>query len=359
MRPFSKLLSLAVLAAAISSPVLAGDLGVGSSAPALKVAKWIKGGPVNLADGKVHVVEFWATWCGPCKESIPHLTELAHKYKGKVDFVGVSVWEEQNLKTNSHLPKVAKFVKDFGAKMDYNVAADGFDGTMAKTWMAAANQNGIPAAFVVDKNQKIVWIGHPMDGLDKVLDKVLAGKYDLAAAKQAEADKQRAMKKQMALSNSLNDALQKKDYRGGVSILDKAMADDPAMEEQLGMAKFSYMLKYDEAAAQAYGEKLSNGVYKENGMALNSIAWSIVDPEAPLKKPNYALAVRIAQKAVTEMGGNDAFSLDTLALAQFRAGNKQAAIATGTKAVTAAKATKGFEAAVLKELTDRLAMYKK
>jgi len=64
---------------------------------------------------------------------------------------------------------VDKFVADKGAEMDYNVAADGMEGTMAKTWMAAAQQDGIPTAFVVDQKGKIAWIGHPMDGLDQVV----------------------------------------------------------------------------------------------------------------------------------------------------------------------------------------------
>jgi hypothetical protein len=57
--------------------------------------------------------------------SIPHLTKLAHDYAGKVTFVGVSIWE----RTPEDIDSVAKFVTDMGDKMDYNVAADGTDGS--------------------------------------------------------------------------------------------------------------------------------------------------------------------------------------------------------------------------------------
>src|SRR5262249_22509158 len=68
----------------------AGELG--QAAAPLKISDWVKGKPVELAAGKgkqVFVIEFWATWCGPCRTSSPHLTELQKKFKDQgVTFVG-------------------------------------------------------------------------------------------------------------------------------------------------------------------------------------------------------------------------------------------------------------------------------
>ena len=72
-------------------------LGVGDPAPKLDVKSFVKGEPIkSLEPGKLYVVEFWATWCGPCRVSIPHLTELQKKHVDVV-FIGVSIWEhDQN-----------------------------------------------------------------------------------------------------------------------------------------------------------------------------------------------------------------------------------------------------------------------
>lgn len=139
----------------------------GDAAYPLVGLTWIKGSPVTIAPGKVYVVEFWATWCPPCRRSIPHLTELAKKYAGRVVFVGIS---------DEDVATVKPFVVARGDEMVYNVAVD-TAGKVVDGYMTALGQTGIPTAFVVDAAGKIVWIGHPMDNLGDVLDNVLAGTH--------------------------------------------------------------------------------------------------------------------------------------------------------------------------------------
>src|SRR5205085_450563 len=104
------------------------------------------------------VIEFWATWCGPCKQSIPLLTKLAKEEAGKATVIGVSVLE-------NNIADVKPFVKQMGDQMDYNIAIDEQAsptpnrGTMCKSWLDAAQTAGIPTAFVIGKDGKIQYIG--------------------------------------------------------------------------------------------------------------------------------------------------------------------------------------------------------
>jgi thiol-disulfide isomerase/thioredoxin len=159
-------------APAAKAPVAFGPRRTGPEAPEkaqqLVGLTWIKGGPVTITPGTVYVVEFWATWCPPCKISIPHLTELQKKFKDKgVVFVGVS----------DEPPEVVKpFVEKMGDAMSYNVASD-TQGAVLQGYMVAFQQGGIPTAFVVDATGKVVWVGQPLDeAFEKKLDKLAANK---------------------------------------------------------------------------------------------------------------------------------------------------------------------------------------
>src|SRR5690242_17128293 len=143
-----KKIIFSLIATVIVLQAAAAELGM--AAPALNVAEWVKGNAVDLKEGKgknIYVLEFWATWCPPCRTSIPHLTELQKKFKDK-DVVIIGISDEAS-------GVVKPFVGKMGAKMQYTVAVDKNDKTSA-AYMGAFGINGIPHAFVVDKTGAIV-----------------------------------------------------------------------------------------------------------------------------------------------------------------------------------------------------------
>ncbi|MGI5868972.1 MAG: TlpA family protein disulfide reductase [Kiritimatiellia bacterium] len=125
---------------------------IGSPAPAFTGMTWVQGGPVEIKKGQVTVVEFWATWCPPCRATIPHLNALYQQQSTNgVAFVGIS---------NEPAIKVKAFVDKMGDQMTYPVAIGSRE--VMEGYMGAFGVKGIPHAFVIDGNGKFAWHGHPM-----------------------------------------------------------------------------------------------------------------------------------------------------------------------------------------------------
>ena len=173
-----------IVADAPEAPVAIEALLIGDDAPAISVDHWVKGGPIeNFNDGQVYVMEFWATWCGPCLYSMPHLSELQDEYGESVKIIGVSSEKELQTVTDflAETSKIDGAVND--DRMRYTVAVDP-DRSTSDAYMKAAGQNGIPTAFIIDGNGKVAWIGHPMS-MDEPLSEVVNGTWDIAAATSA------------------------------------------------------------------------------------------------------------------------------------------------------------------------------
>jgi thiol-disulfide isomerase/thioredoxin len=337
--------TLALLAASLlAAPAFAGELGLGDPAPKLDV-QWVKGTPVSeLSSDGLYVVEFWATWCGPCKRSIPHLTEMQKKFADKVTFIGVSVWEKDQ-------EKVAPFVEKMGDQMAYRVAMDkveGDKGAMASSWMEAAGQNGIPTAFIVQSG-RIAWIGHP-DEIEEPLTQVVAGTWDASTAK---ARMEMAAKGEK-LYVAAHEAAQAGKWDEALARCDELIAMVPQMEIHVGALRFASLLglsRFEEAST--YGNGFLTGAGKDDAGALNALAWTIVDPEAKHAQRDLKLALAAALRANELTEGKDPGILDTVAKVYFDMGDVKKAIEFQQKAVELSKGTP-YE----QELTRRLEEYK-
>lgn len=112
-------------------------------APEFKLTT-LEGKPLSLADysGKVILVNFWASWCGPCRAEIPDLVELQNRYKDQLQIIGLVVDDDDEA-------AIKKFVTDFGINYPVALASDAI----------RLEYGGIPAlptSFVLDAEGRVV-----------------------------------------------------------------------------------------------------------------------------------------------------------------------------------------------------------
>ena len=336
MRRF-RLIVIVICALFSAGRAMAG-LGVGDKAPSLTIAKWAKGEPVDLSKAAakdVYVVEFWATWCGPCKASIPHMSELQEHFKERgVKFIGIS---------NAEPKVVQKFLNDDGwdAKMRYTVAIDKENKT-GEAWMKAAGKNGIPCAFVV-KEGKIEWIGHPMMGMDaKVAE--LCG--DTKFAEDA--------RKFQKLMEELQEADEGEEWDDVIKNADKILAIRPK-ENGVMLRKYQVYAtkKKNTEDATRVGRDLIAKC--DDAQTLNQFAWEMLTEDAYADTRDIKLALAGAKKAMELTDEKDAAIIDTYARALVDSGDLKKGIEYQRKAVELA----GKNARLKAELEKSLADYEK
>ncbi|MFZ9010834.1 MAG: redoxin domain-containing protein [Anaerohalosphaeraceae bacterium] len=273
---------------------------LGQKAAALEGLRYVKGDAVRFEAGKTYVVEFWATWCGPCRTSIPHLTEIQKQFKDKgVTVIGISSEDAETVKP---------FVEKMGGKMVYTVALD-TDRNVNDAYMKAFNQRGIPTAFIVDGKGNVAWVGHPMGGLEEVLELVVAGSFDPQAYAKAEAERQAAERELHKLYQDYN----------------AAVIQGAAIEETRPTA-----------------EKI---IESNNPGVMNALAWHILKmPSIDEANRDTEIALKAADKANTETKGKDPMVLDTYALALFQNDRVAEAVATQQKAIDLAAGNERMQA---------------
>jgi thiol-disulfide isomerase/thioredoxin len=253
--------SAVLVALDLGGAVAAETLTIGSPAPELKINTWVKGDPVaGMEKGKVYVIEFWGTACGPCIKCMPHLSDLQKQHK---DVVLACLCNEME-----------KGVRDFVAKNDKNMDFRvGWDekGRMWAAWMEAASLEGIPTAFVVDAKGKIAWIGNPAE-IDEPLQLILEGKYNPQAAiialrfRRARTEAFRVEKQRLDRGNRLAVRVEKlileKKAAEAVALMDEAIQEEPGEKVWYGQMKLQALVADPKLADKAleYGIELAAAV---------------------------------------------------------------------------------------------------
>jgi len=239
----------------------------GAMAPKFQVSRFFKGQPVDaLAPGQVYVLEFWATWCGPCIESIPHISALQAAHPDVV-FIGVAIDTEK---------AVEEFMTTAGERMAYRVAVDlplpaaegSSQGWMRLNWLAAADRMAIPDAFIVDGEGRIAWIGDPHE-IGDVLPLIRDKSWDIAEfqrAFSAQAEDARQMRERLA---GLAAASEDGDWPAVVAQCDALLASPTGMEPMLVSERFKALGHLDPARAHDYAEAEFDKARGRQGLSMH------------------------------------------------------------------------------------------
>jgi len=134
----------------------------GKQGPALVVRQWVADKPDTA--GKVVIIDFWATWCGPCVASIPHTNALAEKFRDSVVVIGVSNEDFGVVRSSKHTKK-----------MKYFVGVDP-DATMQKE----VGVRGIPHMIVMSPDGVVRFQGRPMLLTEKILGQIVRASAKLS-----------------------------------------------------------------------------------------------------------------------------------------------------------------------------------
>lgn len=328
------------------APETALPVGPGERTPPLRVKSFVHGESIEKLDkGKIYVVEFWATWCGPCLQSLPLMARLQSQYQNEITVIGVTSEEAETVEGFLKRPVEGEDEEQTWADViNYSLAIDDQDRTH-REWREASHKEGLPYAIVVGKTGLVEWMGHPAS-IEGPLQKIVEGTWDYTAAREkmiAEARGQEAIdRQQQAIVTAVNAG----NYNEALQITNRILKRLPGNPKVLSLRR---QLALEGKLYGRLNQILADQVRVagENPEALNNIAWEVVT-EMDYPERNLDLALEAALRASELTEHRSSSILDTVARVYREQGNLAEAVAWQQKAVDAEPQTAYFQQ-VLKE----------
>jgi hypothetical protein len=301
--------------------------GVGEPAPRLTDVDWLLGKPVKQwTRGTVYLLYFWAPYDEESLRAFAHLAELQKANAAqRVQVILVGIQDKPDV-----VP-IDGFVKRRQATLPFTIAADKLDKT-TQAWDTLVGLK-LARAVLVDKTSRVAWSGNAFNGLDDALAAVLAD--DKAAVEKVVAARREVTDKLNALDSQMRHLLGEDGMETKcLDLIDQIVAIDPRLAESSLASRYFLLLKLarkDDAAA--WGRKLVSDYFHDDEMALNDMAWSIVDPQGKVKQGDIELAGLAAERSNALTSGQEPQVLDTLARVRWVQGKKDEAVALQATAV--------------------------
>ena len=293
---------------------------IGDHAPRPQFSEVLRGDVnfENFSKDKVTVLEFWATWCGPCLAGMPHLSDLQTTYTDRgLTIIGVSDEKPEVVKAFLSSP-------EWSEKITYTMALDDRSQTY-ESYMKAADRSGIPCAFVIDQSGRIAWIGHPSN-LDDPLACILDGEWNLQDARTRYEMGETASEILRLAEKSMDADRKIGDFTKTIDFVNRGLLLEPDNLELLDMRFRLLAGPMEDPDAYELGWRLIKE-YSDQAIydRLNSIAWYVLtDPSVKNRNIDFAMTAVTTANRVAE--GKFAPIYEVLARAHFESGDLEAAI---------------------------------
>lgn len=338
-------------------------LKIGDPAPPITVETWVRGIPLkNFEKGKVYVVDFWATWCGGCIASFPHLSAIADKHKENVRFLSVDSYELDVLKKGGNPVSAVKAFLETpqGKRLSVDVSVDR-DSSMFSRWIKPLRRRGFPTTFVIDQQGKLAWIDVNLDNLDWVLQQVVAKKWDLNKAASIMEQKDAIEDKFFLTFQEKDQVTKKKKYQEILNACESLEKQYPDRKDAAAFYKVMALSELDKKRVPLQLEEMASNPLSRY-INLDDAAGLILR-RTDLTKRDYAAIAKVQERLLlnehngTGRGGKTVRVYEELAKTYSSLGMFKKAVENQQNAIDIAKQEK-VSANQLKKLNTTLSKYK-